>query len=185
MTTLQTDSLFYTPPVCNNEADEVTAHKEEHEEQNVRVVTDRRERIQRKIEAQNEALEKLYGDSFKRITIEQFKEACPEFMGYVEKYLRQYPTKTGHDKKYLVYEITRKTNEIFYAFELFTSLNKYRFTISPLDNSMRCFVRARKQVVGESWNRCFDLPEGKITEELFATVLFSIVDFETVFIGSL
>ena len=62
-----------------------------------------------------------------------------------------------------------------YAFELFTFMNKYRFTISPNTNSLRCFVRARKQVVGESWNRCFDLPGGEITDDLFTRILSAIV----------
>lgn len=145
----------------------------------------KQEKIQKKIEAQRNALENLYGESFKRINLNELEEICPKFMELVRKYFRPFPARDGYDKKYLTYEITRKNNDKLYVFELFTSLNKYRFTINPIDNTTRCFVRARKQVVGESWNRCFDLPEGEINNDLFIKVLAAIVEFETVLIGSL
>jgi len=147
----------------------------------------KKKKMQKKMEAQNEALNNLYGEAFTRVTINEFEEVCPEFMKYVRQYLRPYPIKDGYDKKFLVYRINRKNDEEeTYAFEFFTSSNKYRFILSPSDNGMRCFVRARKQVVGESWNRCFDLlKEGTVSEDQFIKVLTSIVDFEIVLTGTM
>ena len=60
----------------------------------------RQEKIERKIQAQNAALDTLYGESFKRITLDDLEKVSPKFVELVRTYLRPYPTRDNYDKKF-------------------------------------------------------------------------------------
>ena len=114
----------------------------------------------------------------KWINYEELINVAPEFAIW----LKELVSYRNVDSQVLIFLDTKDVGENRFNCRLYTGENCYNISGNKsIDNNksyLGCTVSARKNRVGENWNRGRDLPDGEYSKKTFDAIVRRIVAFE-------